>query len=539
MGNVTVDNSGRSGVDEALLCRHYGFARELFSSRGEFLFLDAGRRQLLDRLEHVCLFGSALPLVLAAEGVGKTRLLRALEQRLAQEVRLCVVSAGRAQGVWSAIAAELGWSDLAADALSVEAFTARFEREQPSDGVVWILLDDAQLLDRSALIDLLSVHASVDLDLRFLLFGLPQLQADVERAEEASRAPVSVRDFELLSLSAAEQRGYLQERLLAYGYRGDLALLAGVSVDGAGNLKRLHESLYAQLRSVLAVAESNDGRDEIVDRGRWPIAHMGAIVLLLVVLGFASLFRGEGVESEVAVVGLSPEVLVIPEVMADSLGQAIVPGRQPKKEVGFSGREGLAEGVAEKSLGSQVELPPVEVVTDEGPLVERGVVELRPAESELTGRTAVGKFAVVSPVARVEPGLEGLAAAVAVELPALVAVPVISPESGPLASPDTLSADERDLLARDSASYGLQVLAAGSLASIRRFVVRQANGDSLRVYSSRRNGGAWFVVLQGSYGSASRARRAIGGLPAAQRQLSPWPKRLLDVQRDIRIFHGS
>ncbi len=531
MGSVAVDNSGRSDVDEALLCRHYGFARELFNSRGEFLFLDAGRRQLLDRLEHVCLFGSALPLVLAAEGVGKTRLLRALEQRLTREVQVYAVSVGSGQRLWSAIAAELGWSDLAADVLSEEAFTARFEREQPSEGPIWILLDDAQLLDRSVLIDLLSVHASTGLGLHFLLFGLPQLQAGVERVEEASKAQVSVRDFELLPLSATEQRSYLQERLLAYGYRGDLALLAGVSVDGAGNLKRLHESLYTQLRSALTVAESNGGRDEVVDRARWPIAHIGAIVLLLAVLGLASLFRGEGVEPEVAVVGLSPEVLVMPEIAAGSLGQAVVPGQQlPKEEMNSDRQQSLAESVAEKPLGSQAELSSA----DSELLTEPAAVE-----REAIDRVAVGELALVSPVAGMEFEVEGSVAEAAVVLPALAAVPVISSESGPLATPDTLSADERDLLARDSASYGLQVLAAGSLASIRRFVVGQANGDSLRVFSSRRNGSAWFVVLQGSYGSASQARRAIAGLPEAQRQLSPWPKRLLDVQRDIRVFHGS
>ncbi|MGL4769597.1 MAG: SPOR domain-containing protein, partial [Plesiomonas shigelloides] len=58
--------------------------------------------------------------------------------------------------------------------------------------------------------------------------------------------------------------------------------------------------------------------------------------------------------------------------------------------------------------------------------------------------------------------------------------------------------------------------------------------SKLRVYETRRNGRAWYVVIMGNYPTVAQAKQAINTLPTAMKADQPWVKSYRQVQTELK-----
>ena len=103
-----------------------------------------------------------------------------------------------------------------------------------------------------------------------------------------------------------------------------------------------------------------------------------------------------------------------------------------------------------------------------------------------------------------------------------------------LDTPRWLSADQSHLLSLKPGSYTLQVLASSQHMAVRQYMLRQQNSESLFAYHSMRKGRSRYVVVVGTYPSREAAIDAIASLPKVQRDEKPWPRKLIDIQLEIK-----
>jgi DamX protein len=95
------------------------------------------------------------------------------------------------------------------------------------------------------------------------------------------------------------------------------------------------------------------------------------------------------------------------------------------------------------------------------------------------------------------------------------------------------TADERELLGWSNKQFALQLLGAGSSATVTKFM-QQGGGVKLYAYRTDLNGRPWFIVVTGPYPSRNAATAAADTLPAALRNQKPWPRAVKNIHADIR-----
>jgi DamX protein len=83
---------------------------------------------------------------------------------------------------------------------------------------------------------------------------------------------------------------------------------------------------------------------------------------------------------------------------------------------------------------------------------------------------------------------------------------------------------------QDPQHYTLQLIAAGNEAAVVDFIRRHHLEPEAAYFARDRNGKPWYTVIYGSFGDREAARTALGRLPAAVNQATPWIRRFEDVQ---------
>lgn len=125
--------------------------------------------------------------------------------------------------------------------------------------------------------------------------------------------------------------------------------------------------------------------------------------------------------------------------------------------------------------------------------------------------------------------------------PAPIPAPAVAPIPAPAPAASTaesVSAEERHLLSLPGGNYVLQVMASGSKAAVDGYLQSQKNRSSLYLYTAKRDGKPWYVVVTGNYSSPEMARAGAQSLPDEQKKAGPWPRRISDVHLQIKEFHS-
>lgn len=533
----TLDSSGSSAATKMPnlpssmpdYLAHFGLRSDPFAVAD--FYQGAGRQSLLENLHHQVLFGAGLLVVGAAEGVGKTRLCAQLQKSF-DDIPANVCSLSLQEGVTlqsfvAELALMLGVSSLASvplgQALSELRRHLQARREDGSLSV--LLIDDAHHLDDQSLatlVGLLQGQAELDRSVCVVLFAEPNF---LGRLAVTDIGDLLLHDILLEAFDLNDLRAYLQWRFQqvgddAFPYKN--SDLEGWLLECAGNLTHIHQRAQRWMLESVSVADAVGVADDVPPLAQadpqstlkqLPLLHIGAIVLLSSVLLSAYMLRGD-TQDQLAVANA---------------------GDGTKLEFNEPELASIDEGI--DALPMELELVATEKVAVKEVLLPEPAADLN-RSAEVASKEPKG--IAVEPPAPSIAEKEPVEVSVVEKMVEPAVEQVVEPRAQLKAEPEAekalviLTVDEEKLLALKNQQYLLQIMAASSRTSVEKFVSQQPNRKNLYVFSSKRQGADWFVVVAGPYESIGVARAAVTRLPSGQREAGPWPRSVADVQSKIR-----
>ncbi|WP_137818688.1 SPOR domain-containing protein [Pseudomonas sp. 2FG] len=546
-------------ADEALL-GHYQFSHDPFAARVPgFKFFPAQRKPVLGQLHHLARYSQLLLVVSGPQGSGKTLLRQALVASTnKQAVHSVVVSArgaADAGGLMRQIAQGLNSSQS-----EVQAVLAQVAQLSLTGQEVYLLVDDAEALDDSAL-DALLVLAAGNAEGRphVFLFGdsalLPRLELLAD-GEERFHA------IELQPYSEDETRDYLAQRLDGAGQ--------GVEILSDEQVADIHRQSGGWPGAINQVARDTLIEAMLARRGaaqrpgfsfNLPKKHLLALVVVAVAVGAAWLMQGrtdsEPTAPSVAQLPLGSTATpvaegIAPAVESNQNGPAIefagstqplplplVGEAQPVIREPLAQAAGLADGEEAGATEPATSLappvvtsvaPPLGVVAGPAPTAAVAPVAAPvarpvpvPVPSQPTG-AAVAVVSAPKPAA---------AAPAPVPAPKPVAVPVKSvakPVEKPAVSVPAAGAGW--YRSQAGTKYALQILGTRSESSAQAFVRQQ--GGEYRYFKKMHQGQPLYVVTYGSFATRNAAQAAVKALPAKVQASKPWPRSFASIQQEAQ-----
>lgn len=520
---------------------HFGLSSDPFAL-AEF-YSGAGRQSLIENLHHQVLFGAGLLVVGAAEGVGKTSLCSQLQKSFDDApVNVCSMrlQAGVSlQSFVAELALMLGMSSLASvpvgQALSE---LRRYLQVRREDGALSVLLiDDAHHLDDQSLatlVGLLQGQAELDRNVCVVLFAEPNF---LGRLAVTDIGDLLLHDILLEAFNLDDLRAYLQWCFKCVGGDGEFPYqdsdIETWLLESAGNLTHIHrlaqqwllESVTRVEASHEFIMSDNMARENSRFGGlkQLPLLHIGAIALLSGVLLLAYIFRGDA-EAPISV-GPVEKVQVKPM----SLGRGAV---------AVDAWRLRADKVSvEEALSAVEKLALAEQMMGQNPAAKQAAID-SVKEAQVGAEPLRASTAVASPLGELVATVQVLGdgevqGSEALAVDGVEQIAEEKPVAVEMSVPSFFS-DEKKLLVLNKQQYVLQVMAASSQASVEKFAAEQPNRKNLFVFSSQRQGAAWYVVVEGPHSSVEAARAAVIRLPSRQRKAGPWPRSLADIQSKIR-----
>ena len=512
-------------ADEAFL-GHFQLSHDPFAPRVPgFKFFPAQRKPVLGQLHHLARYSQLLLVVTGPEGSGKTLLRQALVASTnKQSVQSVVVSARGgmdAAGILRQVAQTLN-----AASADVGAILAQVVQLALTGQEVYLLVDDAEQLDESALEALLALAAGAPEGRpHVFLFGEPSM---IDGLEHLSADEERFHVIELQPYTEEETREYLAQRLEGAG--------RGIELFSAQQISDIHESSEGWPGIINQVARDAMIEAMIASRSavkrpsmgfNMPKKHVlaiGAVVVVAVAAAF--LIPGRS------------KTPTAPGTEQTQLGQA-APADGANPSIDFAGKSqpmplplvGQSQPVVRGPLAE--EAGGIAEGDDGGvPAVDGGV-----AQPPTVTTTAPPVGVPAGPAAAPAPAP---APTVATAKPA--PAPVAKPAPAPAAKPAVKPADKPVTLAKaapggswyssqPAGNYVVQIVGTSSEASAQN-VAKELGGEA-RYFKKSLNGKPLFVVTYGNYPSHAAATAAIKNLPAKIQTGKPWPRTVASVQQEL------
>ncbi len=516
-------------ADEAFL-GHFQLNHDPFAPRVPgFKFFPAQRKPVLGQLHHLARYSQLLLVVTGPEGSGKTLLRQALVASTnKQSVQSVVVSgrgAGDAAGILRQVAQTLNVAHPDVGSILAQVVQLALTGQE-----VYLLVDDAELLDESALEALLALaEGAPEGRPHVFLFGEPSMIAVLDQLSEGEER---FHVIELQPYTLDETREYLAQRLEGAG--------AGIELFSAQQISDIHESSEGWPGTINQVARDAMIEAMIASRSaakrpsmgfNMPKKHVLAIgAVVVVAVAAAILIPGKGKTPTTP----NAEQAQLP------LGQA-APNGGANPSIDFAGssqpmplplvgqsqpvmRSPLAEAAGGIAEGDDGGVPAVDG-------------DVAPPPTVTTIAPPVGVPSGPAPVAAPRPTPAPVVAA-AKPAPAPVAKPAPAPAPKPVVKavekPVTLakaSAGSSWYASQPTSNYVVQIVGTSSEASAQN-VVKEVGGGS-RYFKKTLNGKPLYVVTYGSFSNRDAAAAAIKNLPAKIQAGKPWPRTVASVQQEL------
>ena len=516
-------------ADEAFL-GHFQLNHDPFAPRVPgFKFFPAQRKPVLGQLHHLARYSQLLLVVTGPEGSGKTLLRQALvastNKQSVQSVVVSARGAGNAAGILQQVAQTLNVARPDVGSILAQVVQLALTGQE-----VYLLVDDAEQLDESALQALLALAAgSPEGRPHVFLFGEPSMVAGLE---ELSADEERFHVIDLQPYTLEETREYLAQRLEGAG--------AGIELFSAQQISDIHESSEGWPGIINQVARDAMIEAMIASRSavkrpsmgfKMPKKHVLAIGAVVVV----------AVAAAVLIPGRS-KAPTAPGTEQTQLGQA-APNSGGQPSVDFAGSsqpmplplvgqsQPVMRGPLAEAAGGIAE-------GDDGgvPAVDGGVAS---PPTVTTTAPPVGVPSGPAPVAAARPAPAPTPApTVAAAKPA----PVAKPAPAPAAKPAVKPVEKPVTLAKavpggswyasqPANNYVVQIVGTSSEASAQN-VAKELGGDA-RYFKKTLNGKPLYVVTYGNYASHAAATAAIKNLPAKTQAGKPWPRTVASVQKEL------
>ena len=504
---------------EEVFLSHYQFSHDPFATRVPgFKFFAAQRKPVLGQLHHLARYSQLVLLVSGPQGSGKTLLRQALVASTNKQSVLPVVlsasGSGGAPALLLQISQILGLPT--ADAAAIQAHVAQLALTGQE---VYLLIDDAELLDNASLAELFALaQERREGRAHVFLFGKPEI------AERLAALGDDEERFHIIYLqpySPEETAEYLAQRL-----------------EGAGqSLSVFNEEQLAEIQQ---------------RSGGWPgtINEVAREVLVEAMLTERGLLRPPGFtfnlpgKQQLGLLGILLVVAVgwlwlggddSPSTSNAGQPLPLANARQPAppRPESVASNQALPLPLPQRSavqVPAPTPMPQVEEplsLLDEAPQPATTALPLpnvRPATVSAPQPVQPAPIAA-APAPEPKPVAQTPVKAAPTPTPSLAKIE-------PLPQPAATTATSNDwYMAQTGQQYALQVVAVSSETAAREFVREQ--GSEYRYYRKLHQGKPLFVVTTGSFATQAAAKAAIAGLPAKVREAKPWARPFAGIQQEI------
>ncbi len=522
-------------ADEAFL-DHYQLSHDPFAPRVPgFKFFPAQRKPVLGQLHHLARYSQLMLVVSGPLGSGKSLLRQALvastNKQTVQSVVVSARSASDASSMLAQVAQELGVAQP-----EVQAILSKVVQLALTGQEVYLLVDDAEQLDESALQALLELAAGVPEGRpHVFLFGEPSLIAGLDELNvEEERFHI----IELAPYSEEETREYLEQRLEGAG--------RGIEVFSREQIADIHENSDGWPGNINQVARDTLIEAMIASRStakrptmgfKMPKKHVLALSAVVVVAVAAAVLMpkkgdkapaeapaaqaqlplGDGKQGAAIEFSGSSQPMPLPlvgqsqPVMREPLAQAA--GMGEGEEGGPAVDTALQPGNPPPTVTTIA--PPQGVPAGPAPAPAQPVQSVAPAPKPVATQPA-------KPVAPAKPA----------PAPTQIAVAKPAAKAAEKPAPAPASAGNSGWYAgQKPGNYVVQILGTSSEASAQAYV--KAQGGDYRYFKKNLQGKPLYVVTYGSFANRDAAVAAIKNLPAKVQAGKPWPRTVGSVQQEL------
>lgn len=536
-------------ADEAFL-DHYQLSHDPFAPRVPgFKFFPAQRKPVLGQLHHLARYSQLMLVVTGPVGSGKTLLRQALVASTNKQSVQSVVVSARGAGDAASVLAQVAQALNVATA-EVQTILSQVVQLALTGQEVYLLVDDAEQLDESALQALLELAAGVPEGRpHVFLFGEPSLIAGLEGLDaDGERFHV----IELAPYSEEETREYLEQRLDGAG--------RGIEVFTREQLVDIHENSDGWPGNINQVARDTLIEAMIASRStvkrpsmgfNMPKKHVLALSAVVVVAVAAAVLMPKKDGDKPAEVPAAQAQLPLGEgqpanAQSNNGGPAIefsgssqpmplplVGQSQPVMREPLAQAAGMGDGEESGPAGNTALQPanPPTVTTIAPPQGVPAGPAPTPAQSVTAAPTQTVATAPAQPVAPApKPVATQPAKPVAPAKPAPAPTQVAAAK--PAAKPVAGGAGNSGWYSGQKAgNYVVQIFGTSSEASAQSFV--KAQGGDYRYFKKNLQGKPLYVVTYGNFASRDAAVAAIKNLPAKVQAGKPWPRTVGSVQQEL------